>query len=256
MIGWCKADQTPQACTNEPNAMPQVVDLTILDLFAVFWLITVLLGIGWYVDNSPIKHPSASQIMQERRFAWMREMARRDVRILDGALLTGLQQSSSFFASTALVSLGGLLAVMGQAERLSEVADTLPFSHPEGPDAFRIRLFAPVIIIAYAFLKFAWAQRLFGYCAVLIGSTPEWDTTREQEIYAAADSAARVNGLAARSFARGLRGLYFTLGSLAFLIGPMALIACSSAVGLMIYRREFRSDSRTAMLSARYIGKD
>lgn len=230
--------------------MPHVVDLTMLDLLAVIWLLAVLLGISWYVDNSPDSNPSASRIMQERRYVWMHQMARREVRILDGALLSGLQQSSSFFASTALVSLGGLLAVMGQAERLSEVADVLPFSHPEGPDAFRIRLFAPVIMIAYAFLKFAWAQRLFGYCAVLIGSTPEWDPARETEIDEAARTAARVNGLAARSFARGLRGLYFTLGSLAFLIGPLALIAASTAVVLMIYRREFRSDSRTAMLGA------
>jgi len=111
-----------------------------------------------------------------------------------------------------------------------------------------LRLAAPIFFIAYAFFKFAWSQRLFGYCAVLIGATPEWDATRETEIIAAAERAGVVNGLAARSFNRGLRSMYFTLGSLAWLIGPLALIVATCSVVLMINRREFRSESRNAII--------
>jgi len=174
-------------------------------------------------------------------------MARREPRILDGNLLGGLQHGSSFFASTTLLGLGGVLAMLSQAEHLGEVAHALPLSGPVSADGLRLRLLAPLFFICYAFFKFAWSQRLFGYCAVLIGATPEWDDAREAEIMAAADRAARVNGLAARSFNRGLRSMYFTLGSLAWLVGPLTLVLSTCAVVLMINRREFHSESRAAI---------
>jgi len=223
-------------------------ELTVLDLIAVIWFVFLMAGMSWYVDAGPRSHLSASALMRAKRMIWMAEMARREVRIVDGNLLSGLQHGSSFFASTALVCLGGLLAMIGQADRLAEVADSIPFAHPSGPDAFRVRLVVPVAAIVFSFFKFAWAQRLFGYCAVMIGATPDIRTDNEAEVMAAARDAGQLNWLAARSFARGLRGLYFTLGSLAFLIGPLALIAAASTVALVIHRREFRSESRAAML--------
>ncbi len=228
--------------------LARIPELTVLDLIAVVWLVLLVTGMSWYVDTGPRCGGSASTIMRTKRMIWMEEMARREVRIMDGALIRGLQQGSSFFASTALICLGGLLAMMGQAERLAEVADSMPFAHPSGPDAFRIRLIVPVVMIVFSFFKFAWAQRLFGYCSVMIGAVPEWCAENESKALSAARDAGQLNWLAARSFARGLRGLYFTLGSLAFLIGPLALVASASAVALIIYRREFRSESRSAML--------
>ncbi len=223
-------------------------EITLMDLLAVAWLVFLVLGMSWYVDSGPRAAESASGLMRVKRTEWMEEMSRREIRIVDSALLAGLQSGSSFFASTSLICLGGLLAMMGQAERLAQVADSMPFAHPSGPEAFQVRLIAPVSMIMFSFFKFAWAQRLFGYCAVMIGATPEQRDGNDAAVLAAAHDAGQLNWLAARSFARGLRGLYFTLGSLAFLIGPLALIASASAVALMIHRREFRSDSRAAML--------
>jgi len=227
------------------RGIPQIV---VMDVLAVGWLVFLIVGMSWYVDSGPRASQSASGIMRVKRMAWMEEMALRPLRMVDSALLSGLQSGSSFFASTSLICLGALLAMMGQAERLADVADSMPFAHPSGPAAFRVRLVVPVVVISFAFFKFAWAQRLFGYCAVMIGATPERRDDNEAEMLAAAQDAGQLNWLAARSFTRGLRGLYFTLASLAFLIGPLALIASSSAVALMIFRREFRSESRAAML--------
>lgn len=226
--------------------LPRLADLTGYDALAAVCLLFSWLAVGWWVEDRP-SHKSASTLMMSHRLAWMREMAKREPRILDGNLLGGLQNSSSFFASTTLLGLGGVLAMLGQAESLGKVAHALPLSGPVSPDGLRLRLIAPLFFIAYAFFKFAWAQRLFGYCAVLIGATPEWDAEREKEIMVAADRAGRVNGLAARSFNRGLRSMYFTLGSLAWLIGPLTLVLATAAVVLMINRREFHSESRAAI---------
>jgi len=227
-------------------ALPGFANLSGYDALAVVFLIFSWLSVGWWVEDRP-NHKSASTVMLTHRMAWMREMARRNPRILDGNLLGGLQNSASFFASTALLGLGGLLAMLGQAENLDEVAHALPLSSETTPDGLRLRLIAPIFFISYAFFKFAWAQRLFGYCSVLMGATPEWDPERESEIMTAADRAGTVNGLAARSFNRGLRSMYFTLGSLAWLVGPLMLVLSTCAVVLMINRREFASDSRAAI---------
>lgn len=230
--------------------LPRLADLTGYDAIAAVFLFASWLVVGtWVEDRKSCK--SASMLMLTHRMAWMREMARREPRILDGNLLGGLQNSASFFASTSLIGLGGLLAMVGQADNLDVVAHALPLSSETTPDGLRLRLAAPVFFIAYAFFKFAWSQRLFGYCAVLIGATPEWDHTRETEIMAAADRAGIVNGLAARSFNRGLRSIYFTLGSLAWMTGPLTLILSTAAVVLMINRREFHSESRTAIACPR-----
>jgi uncharacterized membrane protein len=226
--------------------LPGFADLTGYDALAALFLVLSWLLVGWWVEDRPHRK-SASTLMFQHRMAWMREMARRNPRILDGNLLGGLQHSASFFASTALLGLGGVLAMLGQAPNLGEVAHAVPFSGPVSADGLRLRLAAPLFFIAYAFFKFAWSQRLFGYCSVLMGATPEWDASREEEILAAADRAGVVNGLAARSFNRGLRSLYFTLGSLAWLIGPLALVLSTCAVVLMINRREFHSESRKAI---------
>lgn len=230
------------------SPLRDVPELTLLDMIAVGWLLFLVVGMSWYVDSGPRARESASGLMRVRRMAWMEEMAMREVRIVDSGLLRGLQSGSSFFASTSLICLGGLLAMMGQAERLAEVAASMPFAHPSGPDAFRLRLVVPVAMIVFSFFKFAWAQRLFGYCAVMIGATPERREDNDAAVRRAARDAGQLNWLAARSFARGLRGLYFTLAALAFLIGPLALIAAAAGIALMIYRREFRSESRAAML--------
>lgn len=225
-----------------------LVNLTFLDILASGFLLAALIAINWYVDTGPRAAQSTSAVMRAERLNWMRAMARRENRILDGNLLSGLQNSAAFFASTALLALGGVLAMMGQADSLALVADALPVPHASNPETFRLRLFAPATLLGYAFFKFAWSQRLFGYCAVLIGATPDWDEARAEEIDAAAVRAGRLNGLAARSFTRGLRGLYFALGSLAWLVNPLALIVSTITVVLLILRREFRSESRAAIL--------
>ncbi|MEM9044143.1 MAG: DUF599 domain-containing protein, partial [Pseudomonadota bacterium] len=91
-------------------------------------------------------------------------------------------------------------------------------------------------------------HRLFGYCAVLMGAIPE--NGEPQEARAAADRAADLNITASRSFNRGLRRVYFAIASLAWFLGPEAWIAASLATAAMLYRREFLSVSRQALVDA------
>ena len=63
-----------------------------------------------------------------------------------------------------------------------------------------------------------------------------------------ARQAAEIIITAARSFNRGLNGVYFALAALAWLIGPKTLILAALLTAGVMLRREFASHSRQVML--------
>jgi len=62
-----------------------VVQMTVLDVFAVAWLIFLVAGMSWYIDTGPHAAESASGLMRARRMGWMQEMSLREVRIVDSS---------------------------------------------------------------------------------------------------------------------------------------------------------------------------
>ena len=97
-----------------------------------------------------------------------------------------------------------------------------------------------------AFLKFVWSNRLFGYCGVLMAAVP--NDPKDPAAMPRAAKAATINITAARSFNRGLRSIYFGMGSVAWLLGPEALIIATVVTFAVLWRREFTSQSRAALL--------
>ena len=98
-------------------------------------------------------------------------MAARDVRIFDAQVLNGLRQGTAFFASATMLATGGVLALIGNADKLIDVADDLSLQ-PVAEVVWEIKLFLTLLLVTNAFLKFVWAHRLFGYCAVLMAAVP------------------------------------------------------------------------------------
>ena len=52
-------------------------------------------------------------------------MAARDVRIFDAQVLNGLRQGTAFFASATILATGGVLALIGNTDKLIYVAHDL-----------------------------------------------------------------------------------------------------------------------------------
>lgn len=226
--------------------------LSWLDFGALGLLLAAWFGATWWIERGPWAAQSISAIMDEKRRVWMRRSAERDHRIVDAALLTALQNGAAFFASASLLATGGAVALIAETDQIVRVAQDLPLAEaPPTVAAYEAKLLITLILLVNAFLKFAWAQRLFSYCAVLIGAIPNQvaagaPLTPEHEADAA--RAAAVLSQAALSFNRGLRTLYFALASLAWLIGPLALLIASALISVIIWRREFQSEGRGAML--------
>ena len=63
-----------------------------------------------------------------------------------------------------------------------------------------------------------------------------------------ASQAADINITAAKSFNRGLRSIYFALGSLGWMVGPLGLTVGAVVIAVTLIRRDFASTSRQVML--------
>lgn len=215
-----------------------------MDGAALAFLALAWLGIGLAVERGLPGRPSVSMLMAGYRRAWMRVFVTRDPRILDGNLLTNLRQGTAFFASAAMIALGGGLALIGNTERLLGLARDLNLE--QAPVlVWEVKLLLILLFMGNALLKFVWAHRLFGYCAVLMGSVP---VEMSEPAKTRAEQAAEINISAARSFNRGLRSVYFAMGAAAWLLGPEALIAATVLTVAVLWRREFASQSREVLL--------
>jgi len=132
-----------------------------------------------------------------------------------------LRQGTSFFASTSVIAIGGTLALIGNADQLAGVAQDLTEA-PAPRIVWEMKLLAIVGFLTNAFLKFVWANRLFGYCSVVVGAAP--NDPSDPSATSFAHKAAELNISAARSFNRGLRAIYFGLAAVAWLAGAIPLI--------------------------------
>lgn len=216
-----------------------------LDGFAVCLIILAWGLIGLRIENTSSAKPSVSRLVAQYRRDWMEQFVTREPRIFDSAILDTLRQGASFFASATMIAIGGGMALLGNTERLRGVAQDLTLnSAPEL--VWEVKILLVVLFLANAFLKFVWSHRLFGYCAVVMASVPN-DTT-DPTALPRARKAGEINITAARSFNRGLRSIYFAMGSLAWLLGPVALMTATVFTVLVLWRREFASHSRAVLM--------
>jgi uncharacterized membrane protein len=216
------------------------------DLAALAVFFACLPGMTWLVDHSSDERPSTSRLMAHYRRRWMQEVPTRPNRIVDSSLLVALRNGAAFFASGAMIAIGGAAALLGQTERLERVARDIAGGLGGSEIVWEVKLLFILVLLVSAFLKFVWSHRLFGYCAILLGAMPERGSP--EEMAAAVERASLLNIAAGRNFNRGLRTVYFTLAALAWFIGPLALIVATLVTAAEIYRREFRSKSREALL--------
>jgi uncharacterized membrane protein len=107
------------------------------------------------------------------------------------------------------------------------------------------------VIFVYAFFKFAWAYRLYNYFAIMLGAAPPAAQRDSAEAQAFATRAASICADAGRHFNRGQRAFFFALGYLGWFLGALPLVITTAGVVIVMWRRQFRSESRRAFDPAR-----
>jgi uncharacterized membrane protein len=122
----------------------------------------------------------------------------------------------------------------------------LPVDLTPSPALWEIKCVGLILIFIYAFFKFAWSYRLYNYFAIMVGAAPppaEKDTPAAQDF---AHRAARLCADAGRHFNRGQRAFFFALGYLGWFLGPLPLAITTTGIVIVMWRRQFASDSRLA----------
>lgn len=217
-----------------------MLSLTLVDYIAIGWFFIAWFGYTAMVDYSPLRRRSVSAAMNGYRRRWISEMLQRDIRLVDTQILGNLMTGIGFFASTTILLIGGLFALLGASERAISALADLPIAIRTTQPVWEMKVLMLVLIFVYAFFKFAWAFRLSNYCAILIGAAPsKTEAPAASQVYV--ERLARVANQMGHHFNRGLRSYFFALATLGWFVHPALFILTSTWVLLVLYRRDFRS---------------
>lgn len=219
--------------------------LSPLDIGAAAFLLLAWFAIGWIVENPPASRPSVSMLMDSYRQEWLNAALERDNRIFDAQIVVSLRQGTSFFASTSLFALGAVLALIGNTDPLEGVARELT-AKEEPLIVYQVKLIAVVLFLTHAFLRFAWSNRMFGYASVMLAALPNDPKAKNGKLRAR--QACELNKRATLNFNRGMRSIYFALATIAWLLGPIALMLATAFTLGFLWEREFMSGARRALL--------
>ncbi|MCB2099349.1 MAG: DUF599 domain-containing protein [Rhodobacterales bacterium] len=217
----------------------------ILDYLTLAFCLACWVGYTLYSERSSTRRPNMMAAMSLRRRQWMAQMAGRDLRMVDTNILGMTVQAISMFASTSIIIVGGLLAVLGALDEARAVARSLAFVRQAPIQVWEVRILVLAGVFTYAFFKFAWSIRQYNQVAILIGACPPASAEDPDGI---AEQAAAVGTLAALSYNRGIRAYYFGLAIPTSFIHPLLLVAATLWVVNILHRREFRSRTLKAVL--------
>jgi len=215
--------------------------MTPLDVWAFLWFLVCTVGYNLVTSTRGVWRNSLIGAVQSQRMIWMENMARRPDRVIDVLLISNLATGNSFFASTSIVILGALSAVLGSGVRAQAVLEEIPLAAHSGPIAWDLKIIVLVIVFIYAFFKFAWAYRLGHYSMILMGATPGIDTASHEIRQQYAVRAGRLAGIAAEHGNLGLRAYYFGMAAIGWFFHPIGFIVTTTVVLIVVTRREFFS---------------
>ncbi len=218
-------------------------NISILDWGALALFVTLWCSYTWFADFSARSAESLPRVMDFHYRRWMREMLKRDLRMPDALVMSQFVQSSVFFASTAILVIGGLVATLGASEKALEAIASLPFVSPPSKGLWALKVVSLICVFIYAFVKFIWAVRLANYSSVLFNAAPI-NTADKSDDYA--DELGKMTGLCAKHFNQGLRANFFALAILGWWVNAYVFIFSTCIVLRVLYRREFRSKSLLA----------
>lgn len=222
-------------------------DLLALLLFIAVWLayehVLKALGRGGGHINTD---------MTVIRTAWMRGMALRDNRFMDGQLMGHAINSTSFLASSNLILIAAVAGVLFGGSGSWKAVQSLALLGPSTRVMFEIKLGLVLVALVRGLLDFIWALRQMNYCLAAIGAAPELSTPRAR-LEAWGEAAARLLNPALSAFNAGVRAYYFALAAAAWLLGPIPFaVATVGAVALLVWRQR-RSAAAKAILALRNI---
>lgn len=222
------------------------LDITRLDVAAFVWFLTVWIGFTLIQDHLLNRRVAVNQHLKLVRRHWMERMLERDNRIIDSQLIGHTMHSCTFFASTNMLVLAGLVGAFGAVEHAHDLIGNLSFTAKTSREFFELKMLLLVGTFTFGFFKFTWALRQYNYCCALIGSAPLPPVAVEEK-QDMAESIATVMTLAVTALNGGLRAYYFALAALSWMLGPRYFLLASTLVVVVLARRQAFSAAERAI---------
>ncbi len=221
------------------------------DWAAVLVFFSAWVGYAQFARRRAETQPSILASTNRVRRQWMLQATHREVRVVDAVVMQSLSSSPSFFASTTILIIGGLLAVLGTSDKANELVRDIPFAAQTSVLVFDMKVLLLLGIFVYAFFRFTWSMRQYTFGALLVGAAPEAKQFAEKDLPRDefADRAGRVVGLAAETFNDGLRAYYLAFAAIGWFFSPLVFVLASVGVIYILYQREFRSEVLDALNS-------
>ncbi|MEK9722130.1 MAG: DUF599 domain-containing protein [Rhodospirillaceae bacterium] len=228
--------------------MKSALSFPLLDLVAVGWFLVAWAGYTLIADGISAQYRrTLSRVMHTHRRRWMDCVMEREQRMPDVNILIAHNRSAALFCSTSILILAGVVAILGNIERIREVLSQFLFAAHSSQALIELKTVLLLLIFIYAFFKFAWSLRQFNYALILIGGAPKAGSCDEAAAADYAERAAQVLSRAGGTFNRGIRAYYFGLASLVWFVQPVAFMIATVWVLLVIYRRDYRSVTLSAL---------
>ena len=225
--------------------------LPLIDVVAVAWFLLMWIGYDRFADYWSMSHRSLLRHVNESRRDWMLRLTYRENRISDVALMANLSSSPTFFASTTIIIIGGLFALLGSTSKVANVVEEIPFSAHVPVQVWNLKIIVLICVFVFAFFRFTWALRQFNFCSILIGAAPNVSDYKDGTDAARADFADRSGklvALAGESFNDGLRGYYFASAAMTWFLQPTVFMVATTVVVAVLYFREFHSSALQAIV--------
>ena len=214
-------------------------DWAVLGIFLLAWS-----GYTWFADYSQWADRGLPRMMEFHRQRWMRQLMEREMRMPDVILMGNFVNSAVFFASTAILITGGLVATLGASDKAREALTQLPFVATPPPGLWEFKVLTLVCVFIYAFVKFIWSVRLANYSSVLFNAAP---MAGDESAEAYARELGKIVGLFGLHFNQGLRANFFALAVLGWWVNTWCFLIATALVCAVMYRREYRSKSRAVV---------
>jgi uncharacterized membrane protein len=223
-----------------------------LNITALAWFLFCFNGYMFYSKKHSYDHPCLASLLHSYRHQWMLRMLTREMRIADNAAIANLEKSVAFFASTTMLILAGLMTILGSTEKAIGLMDGFPFSVTASRTEWEVKIVVLIIVFVYAFFKFTWSLRQYGFVTIMVGAAPveseqvaenELDSELNKKREALVKRIASMTSMAANNFNIGLRTYYYSIAILTWFINPWIFMASTAGIVFILYRREFKSST-------------
>ena len=220
----------------------------ILDIVAICYMFICWCSYAIYAHRAAKRSNSStlSSNLRRHRVLWVRNIAERELRMSDAALLGNQERIVGFFASTTVFLLAALFAGLNNVTslvNLSEGFSTIFREKPLSNIELEFVLAVTAAMMIFAFFKLTWSLRQLSFSAVMLGSLPSAVDNKVSEKI----SENHIQGLAklldnaGHNQNSGLRTYYYCIAMLCWIISPILFIVATTFFTYVLYRREFFS---------------